>query len=377
MVNKQERKLFIEQNVPKKLLDVFQHDNLHLVGGAVRDLLLGQSPQDLDFAIPLPVLDVKQKLIKANIPHFNLGEKFGTLVAHINGQNFEITSLREEVAYKGRFPSVLFTNSFEKDAVRRDFTINALYISLDGELLDFFEGEKDLKTKTLKFIEKPKDRILEDPLRILRFYRFWGQIEGFGEEYSRKACTKHMELISTLSPERIWAEFSKILSHPTRYMILKSLSDDHFLWTMNISEKLKISEPLNPLIVLVSLNIENFPCPFSNKDLNMVKKLKNLEGQYHYKTLLLEHHLELIQELVILNFLNGIHPEEELNTIKCELQNMVVPIFPLKGEDLLPFVQGKMLGDILKKTKDFWMESPETRDKKACLNFALSSLKNI
>ena len=377
MTNKQERKLFIEQNVPKKLLDVFQDDNLHLVGGAVRDLLLGVHPKDLDFAIPLPVLDVKQKLIKANIPHFNLGEKFGTLVAHMNGQNFEITSLREEVAYKGRFPSVLFTNSFEKDAVRRDFTINALYISLDGELLDFFEGKKDLKTRTIKFIENPKERILEDPLRILRFYRFWGQIEGVGESESRKACSKHMELINTLSPERIWAEFSKILSHPTRYMILKSLSDDHFLWDMKISEKLKIMEPLNPLTALASLNIKDLPCPFSNKDLNMVKKLKTLEGQYHYKTLLLEHELDLIQELVILNFLNGIHREEELHSIKRELQSMIIPLFPLRGEDLLPFVQGKELGETLKKTKDFWMESPETRDKEACLKFALSSLQSI
>ena len=166
--------LKIFANLPPEVLKIFTifGENIRLVGGAVRDLILEKKVNDYDFACKfLP--DEIQKILKAhNIKSIPTGLKYGTITAVINNKNFQITTLRKDENQKGRACDVNFVEDFFEDAKRRDFTINALYLDYRGEIHDYFNGLDDLQNRKVRFILDAKTRIQEDYLRILRFLRF-------------------------------------------------------------------------------------------------------------------------------------------------------------------------------------------------------------
>ena len=190
-------------------------NQLRLVGGCVRDFLLHKKVHDIDMATPLTPAEMIQILEKNKIAYFLTGLKHGTITVVINHIPYEITTLRADRKTDGRHANVAFLKDYQQDALRRDFTINALYMDNLGQINDYTNGIQDLKNKKTRFIGVPNERICEDYLRILRYFRF---VARFGvknlDEESFNACVLNKQGLKTLSIERIREEFLKLLIGP-------------------------------------------------------------------------------------------------------------------------------------------------------------------
>jgi poly(A) polymerase len=184
------------------------------VGGAVRDLLLDVPHDDLDLATTHAPGEVMRRLEAAGIKAVPTGIEHGTITAVSSGTVVEVTTLRSDVSTDGRRATVAFTDDWQQDAARRDFTINALYADpFSGELSDYFGGLGDLESRTVRFIGEPLQRIAEDHLRILRYFRFHARY-GHGQPDARalEACTVRANDLMALSRERIADELLKLLA---------------------------------------------------------------------------------------------------------------------------------------------------------------------
>ena len=199
-----------------RLLDALGADEglTRYVGGAVRDDLLGLPISDIDLATKLPPGEVVTRLEKARIKAVPTGLDHGTITAVSDGQPVEVTTLRRDVTTDGRRATVAFTDDWKEDAARRDFTINALSADpATGELFDYFGGLADLQTKHVRFIGDPLQRIAEDHLRILRFFRFHARFDCSAPDGAAlEACTQRANDLMALSRERIADELLKLLA---------------------------------------------------------------------------------------------------------------------------------------------------------------------
>jgi poly(A) polymerase len=191
-------------------------DNARYVGGAVRDTLLGLAVKDIDLATVLLPETVIERLNAAGIRAVPTGIDHGTVTAVLHGGPVEITTLRHDVSTDGRRATVAFAEDWREDAARRDFTINALYADpATGEIFDYFGGLADLADRRVRFIGDARQRIREDHLRILRYFRFQAR---FGSEpadaESEAACAELAATLKGLSRERIGMEFLNLLGLP-------------------------------------------------------------------------------------------------------------------------------------------------------------------
>ena len=184
------------------------------VGGAVRDELLGFKVSDVDLATRLRPDEVVERLQVAGIKAVPTGFDHGTVTAVSDGHPYEVTTLRRDVETYGRRATVAFTEDWREDAARRDFTINALMADpVSGEIFDYFGGVADLKERHVRFIGDPFERIAEDHLRILRFFRFHARFgQGAPDAAALDACTARANDLMALSRERIADELLKLLA---------------------------------------------------------------------------------------------------------------------------------------------------------------------
>jgi poly(A) polymerase len=199
-----------------RLLDALGADEglTRYVGGAVRDELLGLPVNDVDLATRLLPDEVVDRLEKARIKAVPTGLEHGTITAVSDGHALEVTTLRRDVSTDGRRAVVAFTDDWKEDAARRDFTINALSADpATGELFDYFGGLEDLATRHIRFIGDPLQRIAEDHLRILRFFRFHARFgSGKPDAAALAACAARANDLMALSRERIADELLKLLA---------------------------------------------------------------------------------------------------------------------------------------------------------------------
>jgi poly(A) polymerase len=186
------------------------------VGGCVRDTLLGLEVSDVDLATRLEPDAVIERLRGARIKAVPTGIAHGTITAVIGGAPIEITTLRRDVATDGRRATIAFTKDWREDAARRDFTINALFADpATGEICDYFDGVADLAQRRVRFIGEPLQRIAEDHLRILRFFRFHARFgAGAPDGPALEACAARANDLMALSRERIADELLKLLALP-------------------------------------------------------------------------------------------------------------------------------------------------------------------
>ena len=168
--------VLIDEDHIKALFSIFKNQNaeLRLVGGSIRDFLINREIKDIDSATTLEPNEVLHLLKEHNIEYDDYAIRYGSIIAYPNNKKIQITSLREDINQLGRHTSVLFTKDWKKDAARRDFTFNAMYLGEDCKLYDYYNGQKDLQAKVIKFIGEIEDRIKEDYLRIYRYFRFLG-----------------------------------------------------------------------------------------------------------------------------------------------------------------------------------------------------------
>ena len=183
-----------------------------VVGGAVRDGLLGIAVSDVDLATRLRPEEVVKRLESAGLKAVPTGIAHGTVTAVAGDSVMEVTTLRRDVATDGRRATVAFSDDWREDAARRDFTINALYADpATGEIFDYFGGLGDLKARCVRFIGDPLQRIAEDHLRILRFFRFHARFGAEAHAESLAACAARARDLMALSRERIRDELLKLL----------------------------------------------------------------------------------------------------------------------------------------------------------------------
>lgn len=186
---------------------------VRIIGGAVRDTLLGLPVSDIDLATRHTPEAVMTLLDDVGIKAVPTGLAHGTVTAVTAGGPFEVTTLRRDVSTDGRHATVAFTDDWREDAARRDFTINALAADPDnGEIFDYFDGMADLRAGHVRFIGDPLQRIAEDHLRILRFFRFHARFgNGEPDAAALDACTARANDLMALSRERIASELLKLL----------------------------------------------------------------------------------------------------------------------------------------------------------------------
>ena len=185
------------------------------VGGCVRDAVLGRPVKDIDIATALPPEDVMARLTDAGIRAIPTGIDHGTVTAVIGKDHFEITTLRIDVETFGRHARVAFTDDWAKDAARRDFTINALFADADGTVYDPVGGLDDLREGRVRFVGKAGERITEDVLRLLRFFRFQAHYgKPPADQEALAACAAMADRLPSLSGERVCGELLRLLLAP-------------------------------------------------------------------------------------------------------------------------------------------------------------------
>ena len=199
-----------------RLIAALGAKNARYVGGAVRDTLLGEPVKDIDVATPLEPREVMRRLKAQGITAIPTGIEHGTVTAVLPEGNVEITTLRRDVATDGRRATVAFATDWQDDAARRDFTINALYADpASGEVFDYFGGLEDLAARRVRFIGDAGQRIREDHLRILRYFRFQARFGGQeADPESESACAELAATLKGLSRERVGMEMMNLLSLP-------------------------------------------------------------------------------------------------------------------------------------------------------------------
>ena len=202
----------------QSLFDIFNVNSkeICLVGGCVRDALSGKTIGDIDIAAQVAPDEIIEILKINKLKYEDYAYKYGSINIYIENKKFQITTLREDVNQIGRHTDIIFTQNWEKDASRRDFTINAIYISRNCQIKDFFNGQEDLTNSTLRFVGNIEDSIQEDFLRIFRYYRFLGifaepKLIKEYDEILLNYCEKSFDVLSN---DLIRQEILKMFNSP-------------------------------------------------------------------------------------------------------------------------------------------------------------------
>lgn len=356
------------------------------VGGAVRNAILGKDVEDIDMASVLSPQQVTEKLEKQGVRVIPTGIDHGTVTAVLDGRSFEITTLRKDTETDGRRAKVEYTDDWVEDARRRDFTMNTLLADIEGNVYDPLGGAvDDLKTGRVVFVGEAAQRIKEDHLRILRFFRFYA-LYGIGEPDKKalQACKEAADKIYHLSKERITQEFFKILIADNAKNILQFMFDNNVLKDFFVSgnqmeffghfcqfqSRYGLTSLSSRLYVLANLDdchlqkmLELLLCPkVFLKDIHAISQalaLPDMDSDHAVKVAVYKYGrvpaaqalmIELIQDRVM----NGFAPRA-LEII----QNWDVPDFPVSGDDLMKegIKPGPALGQELKKREHEWIEA--------------------
>ena len=216
----------MEESIFKKIYEIFRKEKgeIFLVGGSVRDMLMEKELTDFDFATSFPPQKTKEILNKNKIKNFPVGWAFGTIGAIIDDREIHITTYRKKETYRprNRKPAVEFGESLEEDLKRRDFTINTLAISPEGKIIDLYNGVQSLSEKIIRTPSDPNESFEDDPLRILRAFRFQSQLGFKIEKTTYQAIVRNAFRIMYISEERIQDEMNKLLLGD---FVMKALAD--------------------------------------------------------------------------------------------------------------------------------------------------------
>ncbi|MBU6140592.1 MAG: CCA tRNA nucleotidyltransferase [Proteobacteria bacterium] len=348
-------------------------DNIRLVGGCVRDLLLEKKINDFDFATKFLPNETTKILEKNKIKAVPTGAKFGTITAVINDRNFEITTLRKDNETDGRHCEPEFVDDFLLDASRRDFTVNALYMDSRGQISDYFDGISDLKKQKLRFIGDAEKRIEEDFLRILRFFRFSVEYANELDAEGLKACVNQKENLKKISRERIRQEFLKLISSKKKervVAILKTLeqqkiSDEIFSSSLDIPafERLQSDDSkLKIAALLLNKNFKPEEICATNSEKKLFNFLLSIDPNQDLRLLRAFHDEEFFWNFCLFNAAKQKLPAPR------KLEKL--PNFPIEAKDLIELgLKGRQLGEALDKLKKLWAESDFKLDKKSLLKF--------
>ena len=354
------------------------HDEVRLVGGCVRNYILGRKINDYDLATKYRPEELINIFEKNNVKYYKSGIDFGTITAIINGKSFEITTLRKDIKPDGRHTLVEFTDNYEIDAARRDFTINALYCDINYNIYDYFNGISDIKKGILRFIGNPEKRIIEDNLRILRFFRFYSYYSYSLDYKSLKACEKFANKICNLSKERIAKELKSLFEskYPLNALLkMQSINIIQIIFGKKLSFKyLEIFYSINaiihnykfnylvPIVILIIENNIDYKFLITKKEKNFVsillKNRINEIDEFEIKKLLFNYKdKDLVKDIIMVNICIN-YKKEYLELLK-NIDNIDIPKFNINAKVLQinGFNDSKKYSLILEKMKDIFIES--------------------
>ncbi len=346
-----------------------------IVGGAVRDTLAGRPVADIDLASPLLPEAVTQALQAAGVRVVPTGLAHGTVTAFVNGRGFEVTTLRRDVATDGRHAIVAFTDDFQQDAARRDFTINAMSMTQDGSVFDYFGGIDDLRAGLVRFVGEPAKRITEDYLRILRFFRFYARYATREPDTATlQALRDGASYLDRLSKERIWHEIRLILSVPLPEAAIR-LMQHIGIWPIVMPEALATERltglPADPVLRIAAM-LTGDPAALatrlklSNEDAERMRRLiatpsvSGAMADSDLRRLLADHRKA---DLIDRTWLDGAPA-----TLVERLRTMAEPLFPLEGRDVLALgiPAGPHVGSLLKSVRQWWLQTGCLADHAEC-----------
>ena len=353
----------VDSNI-RKLGDIFDDAGfeVRIVGGAVRDIALGKEPKDIDFATDATPDEMIAMLDKAGVKHIPTGIEHGTITAVLNGEPFEITTLRADTETDGRKAKVDFIRNWKEDALRRDLTYNAMSMDIDGNLYDYFDGMDDLQNKVSKFVGDPAERIKEDYLRILRYFRFQSRLDSpKWDKETLKAIKINSKGLAGISVERVWQEISKLIVGSSAYESLRYMETtgiNKIIGLNNSVEKLKGANYENPIMALSTIV----------DDIQIAKqwKLSNAEtAELDFYTSYKDTKFDSkkVRDMIVdganKEYLKNVLVMQNENALAKEVDTFTAPEFPVTGKDLLDkgLKSGPDLGKALANLKARWMDS--------------------
>ena len=388
-------------------------EEARVAGGAVRNALLGEAVADVDIATTCLPDDTITRATAAGFKTVPTGYDHGTVTVIAGGQAYEVTTLRADIETDGRHARVVFGRDWRRDAERRDFTINALYCLADGTIVDLVGGIADLESRTLRFIGDAEERIREDFLRILRFFRFFAWYgSGRPDAQGLKACARLKDGLAKLSAERIWSELKKLLEAPDpgrallwmrQTGVLTAVLPESEKWGIDAVPALIAAErdlgwSPDPLLRLEAMVP---PEPARMKAMADRLKLSNAESARligwamaqavrpetsddALRRALYYSESQSVEDRLKLAWVSARGRAETDDAALVEAGNYVrlarvlngwtKPAFPISGDDLIALGSkpGKSLGDVLRKLEAEWVDAGFKPQRDALLERAAS-----
>jgi poly(A) polymerase/tRNA nucleotidyltransferase (CCA-adding enzyme) len=356
-----------------------------LAGGAVRDTLAGLPPGDIDLATPDPPARVIERLQQAGLRAIPTGLAHGTVSALAEGHLFEITTLRRDEETDGRHAQVAWTDDWREDAARRDFTINAMFCDRYGKIYDFFGGIEDLRAGRLRFVGVPVLRIAEDYLRVLRYFRFYARFgRATPDMPTAAALLKAAPKLATLSAERVWQEFSRLLGSPDPLRSLQLMANLDVLDAIMpegrnlprlraVIAKAAPPDKMLRLAALLAGSPEKFAArlKLSRAETEILLALQQpLPGWFDDGDASLRRLLaDTPPALAALRLWLWADPGKAAALTEKVLL-MTPPVFPITGQDGLNLgaAPGPALGEALKTVRDFWLAHFCQPSRETCLS---------
>ena len=388
-------------------------EEARVAGGAVRNALLGEAVADVDIATTCLPDDTIARATAAGFKTVPTGYDHGTVTVIAGGQAYEVTTLRADIETDGRHARVVFGRDWRRDAERRDFTINALYCLADGTIVDLVGGIADLESRTLRFIGDAEERIREDFLRILRFFRFFAWYgSGRPDAQGLKACARLKDGLAKLSAERVWSELKKLLEAPDpgrallwmrQTGVLTAVLPESEKWGIDAVPALIAAErdlgwSPDPLLRLEAMVP---PEPARMKAMADRLKLSNAEtarllgwamaqavrpetSDDALRRALYYSESQSVEDRLKLAWVSARGRAETDDAALAEAGNYVrlarvlngwtKPAFPISGDDLIALGSkpGKSLGDVLRKLEAEWVDAGFKTQRDALLERAAS-----
>ncbi|MBP5215754.1 MAG: CCA tRNA nucleotidyltransferase [Alphaproteobacteria bacterium] len=371
---------------------------IRLVGGAVRDTLAGLSGFDLDFASDLSPDELAEACQDNGLTTVPVGLKSGTTGVVINDKVVEVSSLRRSIKTESNKNNFEYTDDWSADASQRDLTINAVYADLHGNVFDYYDGIHDLEAGIVRFIGNPEDRIKEDYLRIMRFFRFYSR---FGkapmDKDALQACIKLKDGLRGIAIERVRDELFKLLVTPNVTETMRIIYDNDILgYFLPKSKHLDALKRLTELVAdakyegnfLRRLFVLYQPNSAQAESISSTLRFTKKQKDNFTRWAKIEIHTEdlasptnrlkfiyrygkdfCIDKLLITAAIEKNKPAN-LNTILQDIENAVVPIFPVRGRDIVNagITQDAKIGNTLLVLEQQWIDSDFSLTRDELLN---------
>jgi poly(A) polymerase/tRNA nucleotidyltransferase (CCA-adding enzyme) len=357
-----------------------------IAGGAVRDALAGRAVADVDLAVPLTPEAVIARVSAAGLKAVPTGLAHGTVTVLSAKNAFEVTSLRRDVETDGRHAMVAFTDDWEADASRRDFTINAMSADRAGTVYDYFGGRADLSAGRVRFVGVAAARIEEDYLRILRFFRFYARYaRGEADAEAVGAIRALRDGVLRLSAERVWMEMKRIFAAADPRAALALMAETGVLALVMPGARMARFDglvargaPVDPLLRVAAL-LDGPAADFAAQWRLSGAELARLEGLLRPAALspgmadadLRRALADAGADVLVDQAWLADDGDAGWQGLRARIAAMPAPVFPLQGRDVtaLGVMPGPRVGELLAAARDWWLAGGCVAERATCLEF--------